>query len=300
MNEVLIKSNGLEARYEKYSSIIQNLTIMNDMFMRNVFKKRECKEYVLQVIMEDKELKVVEQTLQKDYKNLQGRSAILDCVVKDSKGKLINVEIQQENDGASPKRARYYSGLMDMNTIEPGQNFDELPESYVIFITREDILGYGLPIYHINRKIKEVGKDFEDRSHIIYVNAKNQEDTELGKLMHDLNCKNAAQIHSRVLAERVHELKETAKGMNFMCREIEKIYNEGMENGFMRGEKLGLERGRSEGEKIGAERGKRENTIFIAMRMKEKGVSDEEIADILAVTVEQLKNILSSDRVHEV
>ena len=38
------------------------------------------------------------------------------------------------------------SGLMDMNTLNPGQDFDELPESYVIFITRDDILGYGLPI----------------------------------------------------------------------------------------------------------------------------------------------------------
>ncbi len=40
--------------------------------MRNVFKKRECTEYVLQVIMNKKDLKVIDQVLQKDYKNLQG------------------------------------------------------------------------------------------------------------------------------------------------------------------------------------------------------------------------------------
>lgn len=60
----------LEARYEKYRGILKNLTIMSDMFMRNVFKKRECTEYVLQVIMERKDLKVLDQVLQKDYKNL--------------------------------------------------------------------------------------------------------------------------------------------------------------------------------------------------------------------------------------
>ena len=27
---------------------------------------------------------------------------------------------------------------MDMNTLNPGQDFDDLPESYVIFITRDD------------------------------------------------------------------------------------------------------------------------------------------------------------------
>ena len=100
---------------------------MSDMFMRNVFKKRECTEYVLQVIMGRKDLKVVDQVLQQDYKNLQGRSAILDCVVRDADGKQFDVEMQQDTEGASPKRARYHSGLMDMNTLNAGQDFDQLP-----------------------------------------------------------------------------------------------------------------------------------------------------------------------------
>ena len=145
---------------------------MSDVFMRNVFKKRECTEYVLQVIMDKKDLKVIDQVLQKDYKNLQGRSAILDCVARDSEGKQMDVEIQQDNEGASPKR-------------------------------------YGLPIYHIDRKIEEVSENFKDEAHIIYVNSKKQEDTELGRLMHDLHCKNAEDMHSKILADRVYELKET-------------------------------------------------------------------------------------------
>ena len=64
-----------------------------------------------------KELKVIDQTLQKDYKNLQERSAILDCVAKDAENNFFNVEIQGENDGASPKRARYHSGLLDLSLI---------------------------------------------------------------------------------------------------------------------------------------------------------------------------------------
>ena len=164
-------------------------------------------------------------------KNIQGRSAIMDCVARDSEGKQFDVEIQQDNEGASPKRARYHSGLMDMNTLNPGQDFDELPESYVIFITRDDILGYGLPIYHINKKIEEVNENFQDEAHIIYVNSKKQEDTELGRLMHDLHCKNADEMHSPVLAKRVHELKDTQKGVELMCHEMEKIYSEGMESG---------------------------------------------------------------------
>ena len=235
-NAKIMPDSELEARYERYKGVIKNFTLMSDIFMRNVFKQRECLEYVLQVIMEKPDLRVIDQVIQKDYKNLQGRSAIMDCVARDSEDKQFNVEIQQDNEGASPKRARYHSGLMDMNTLNPGQDFDELPESYVVFITRDDILGYGLPIYHINKKIEELNENFQDEAHIIYVNSRKQEDTELGRLMHDLHCKNADEMHSPVLAKRVHELKDTRKGVELMCHEMEKIYSEGMENGEKRGE----------------------------------------------------------------
>ena len=55
--------------------------------------------------------------------------------------------------------------------------------------------------------------------------------------MHDLHCKDADEMHSPVLAKRVHELKDTQKGVEFMCREMEKIYSEGMESGELKAKK---------------------------------------------------------------
>lgn len=46
-DEKIIPENGLEVRYERYKGIIKNFTLMSDIFMRNVFKQRECLEYVL-------------------------------------------------------------------------------------------------------------------------------------------------------------------------------------------------------------------------------------------------------------
>ena len=74
-------------------------------------------------------------------------------------------------EGALPKRARYHCGLMDMNTLDMGADFEALPESYVIFITAGDPFGEHLPIYHIDRIIEETGNPFQDQSHIIYVNS---------------------------------------------------------------------------------------------------------------------------------
>ena len=271
-DENTLLNSDLESRYEKYKGIIKNFTLMSDIFMRNVFKKRECLEYVLQVIMEKQDLYVIDQVIQKDYKNLQGRSAVMDCVAKDSTGKQFDVEIQQDNEEASPIRARYHSGLMDMNTLNPGQDFEELPESYVIFITRDDILGYGLPIYHIDRQIKELNEAFQDEAHIIYVNSKKQDDTQLGKLKHDLHCKKADEMHSPILAKRVYELKETQKGVELMCHEMEKIYSEGMESGEKRGIEMGELKAKKETILSLAEMGIPVDKIAKAVNLSEKDV----------------------------
>ena len=86
-NTNTMPDNELEQRYKRYKEVLKNLTIMSDIFMRNVFKKRECVEYVLRIIMEKTNLQVLEQIIQMDYKNLQGRSAILDCVARDNEDK---------------------------------------------------------------------------------------------------------------------------------------------------------------------------------------------------------------------
>ena len=221
-DSTMLQSEDLQERYERYKAKIKNFTIMNDIFMRNVLKKKECTEYILQVIMEDEGITVIDQALQKDYKNLQGRSATLDCVAKDASNRQFNVEIQGDNEEASPKRARYHCGLLDMNILNPRESFDA-------------ILGFHLPIYHIDKEIIETKEAFDDGQHIIYVNASRRDSTELGHLMHDLHCKDASEMYSDILSTRVRELKESEKGMKEMCKELEEIYNEGEQSGVQKG-----------------------------------------------------------------
>lgn len=223
----------LQAHQERYRTILDELTLMSDALMRNVLKAKECAEYVLQIILENKGLHVLDVVVQQDNKNLQGRSAVLDCVAQDAEGHLFDVEVQQDNEGASPVRARFHSGLLDMNTLNPGDDFDKLPETYTIFITQNDVLKEGRPIYHIERTIKESGHVFGDKAHIIYVTSSIQEDTELGRLMYDFHCKKADDMYSKVLAERVRALKETSKGVDSMCRELEEIYLDGVKKGVL-------------------------------------------------------------------
>ena len=101
----------------------------------------------------------------------------------------------------------------------------------VIFVAKNDVLGSGLPIYHIDRAIKETGEKFEDESHIIYVNSSIQDETKLGKLMQDFWCKRGEEMNYDVLAERVSFFKEKKEGVNQMCEILDEVKEEGKNEG---------------------------------------------------------------------
>lgn len=168
---------------------IRDFCLMDDVFMTKCFENNiECTELVLRIVMDKADLSVKNARTQYNIKNLQGRSVRLDVFANDSLNKKYNIEFQRDSGGAGAKRARYNSSLIDANAIIPGENVEELPECYVIFITEEDIFGENLSIYHIDRTIHETGKSFGDGSHIIYVNGTYRGEDALGKLMHDFFC----------------------------------------------------------------------------------------------------------------
>lgn len=107
---------------------------------------------------------------QKDMKRLAGaRSICLDAYGTDSNDKKYDLEIQREDKGADPHRARYHSSVLDIENLDAGQEFHELPDTYTIFITEKDFYGIGEPLYAIERMNLTTGKSFGDGEHILYV-----------------------------------------------------------------------------------------------------------------------------------
>ena len=105
-----------------------------------------------------------------------------------------------------------------------------------------------MQIYHIQRKVNDSNRVFGDGGHILYINSQIQDDTKLGRLMHDLHCKNADEMYSEVLVARVRQLKETPEGVEYMCKEMDRIYGMGEEQG------RAMERKNTEHERKKAER----------------------------------------------
>ena len=224
-----------EKKHQEDLQRLRGFRLLDDDFMTKVFEDISCAELLLRIILNDEGIRVLEAHSQRGIKNLQGRSVKLDILAVDSHNRVFNVEVQRSDRGAGAKRARYNSALIDANVTEPGNQYEDLNETFVIFITENDVMKAGLPIYHIDRVVRETGKLFEDEEHIIYVNSQIKDETKLGRLMHDFSCTDAKDMYNKVLADRVRYFKEDERGVEIMCREMEIMRNQAHEEGIEKG-----------------------------------------------------------------
>ena len=217
-----------EQQHQEDLQRLRDLRPIDDDFMRCLFKDNiPLAELVLRVITDKPDLKVISCETQKDMKRLAGaRSICLDAYGTDSENKKYDCEIQRAEKGADPHRARYHSSVLDIENLDAGQEFRELPDTYTIFITEEDFYGKGEALYVIERMNLTTGTRFEDGEHILYVNGAYRGNSDLGKLMHDFSCTDADDMYFDLMAERTRYLKQNPKGVQEMCRIMEDMRNE--------------------------------------------------------------------------
>ncbi len=279
MKKHLNKTNGkpdmprptAEAR-EWYRKAVPDMTIMDDAMAAVVLQNKKCVERIINVILGRNDLKVVSVQVQKIMHNLRGRSIRLDCYVVDLLNRRYNIEIQKELYGAPVERARFHTVLMDSNVLKKSADFKKLPESYVIFIVDGDPFGDGLPLYTIDRVVKETGKPFNDKMHIVYVNALVADDTPLGLLMRDFHQKDPDKFFYPELKQEVYSIKCTEEGelkmdkwLNFYAK---KLY----------------------------ERKRHEEKLATASYFIKKGIKFDDIANGLQLSLEEVEQIASQQR----
>lgn len=263
-----------EQLYEEDLQRLRGFRPMDDDFMRMLFRKNlPLAQLVLRIITGIDDLIITEEETQYDLKRLVGaRSLCLDVYGTDSSGKKYDLEIQRADSGARPHRARYHSSAMDVENLSANQEFEELPDTYTIFITENDIYGAGEPIYIIDRVNKTTGRDFEDGEHIIYVNGAYEGDSDIGKLMHDFRCTSADDMNYTLLAEQTRYYKENPEGVSEMCKVMEDMRNET------------------------AREAKWKQVVESVVRWLNMGLSHEQIAEGEGITLEQVREIAGMKR----
>lgn len=218
----------VKQEWERVNSLVDTLTLFDDELMGRVFDKNtQATELVLRLIL-GRNIKVISVNGQKEIRNAKvgGRNIILDVHAIDVAGEEMNIEVQGGSEGAHVRRARYHSSMLDTGMLKESQPLKELKDSYVIFIYKRDKFGKGLPLYHVDRYIKETEETFGDGSHIIYVNGSYKGDDAIGKLVSDFHQTDSEQMYYSELADGVEHYKETEKGRGNMSEAVEKYARE--------------------------------------------------------------------------
>ena len=89
-----------------------------------------------------------------------------------------NVAMQVNLQNFLPKRSRSYHDQIDMDVLLTGDSYENLPDTYVIFICDFDPFGDGLYRYSTGTYCEETGNRVDDGVETIYLNThgKNRED----------------------------------------------------------------------------------------------------------------------------
>ena len=293
---------------EEKQAYMDRFTLMDDLFMSAVLgHDKACTETVIQTIMENEHLRVESVTPQASFQNLSGHSVRLDILAVDAQGTRYDIEIQRLEKGASIRRARYYSSMLDASQEIEKQDYDTLRDTRVIFITEHDIFGLGLQCYRIQRMIKaKEAIPVDDGTQIIYVNVEKPSQDKIGRLLHDFKCADPDKMYNPMIAAAVKRFKAFYKEdtmdtihtdstisrqeiaafwENHWCAHFREAFKEGREEG----EKEGEKKGREEGEKKGREEGQ---ILLLSQLMKNNQLSAEDVVAQFAFSPKEREKMI--------
>ncbi|MST88171.1 hypothetical protein FYJ79_00920 [Sharpea azabuensis] len=211
---------------QRVDKLIDGFRLIDDTFMNVVFQGNlKAVELILSIILAKQGIVVERLAVQKTMINPEtgGKDIAFDIYARDNSGKRYDIEMQRSGGIlVLKKRGRYYSAALDHVMLKEGEDYRDMKDSYVIMFMEEDYLKGSRPIYAFERMDILTGKRFDDGNHIIYVNcAYEDSSTEIGRLVHDLLCREASEMYYDELKKSVAYYKHDERGRTEMCKEVE-------------------------------------------------------------------------------
>lgn len=264
-----------------------DLTIRNQyMFNRVMTNETICRRFLERVI--SKEIDTLE------YKNKEqsfeprpgSRGVRLDLFAQGG-GKLYDIELQVLKRGGLGKRYRYYQGAIDTEMLGKGEDFDALPESYIIFICDHDPFGHGHPVYTIEHTCREdEAVQVSDDAHWIALNCKAHDKVQNRELRDFMEYLSDGKINDddaliASMAKAVDEANEDRRwvgkvfSVSTMAKDMERELRIWRRMGLKEGRTEGLEQGLAQGRAEGA----RESEALYSALI-ERLFSDDRIDDV--------------------
>ena len=133
----------------RYHKPYEDLTFTDDFMFRKVLMNNSdlCKrlvELLLEVEVDHVDYKDDDHVIEtaNDKKSVR-----LDVYLKDENGTVFDFEMQNRRKDELPKRTRFYQSMIDIDHLDSGADYDELPDSYIVFICTFDPYEEGLAKY---------------------------------------------------------------------------------------------------------------------------------------------------------
>lgn len=207
-------------------ALIQSLNVIDDIFFHKIAEDPEVCEEILRIILEKPKLKVIQCQVQRFLRNNGVHSVILDALCELDDGSHANIEVQKSDDDNHQKRVRFNQSNMDTLFTEKGIKYEELPDVYMVFISKFDMFGRGRTIYHIDRVIRETDEIVENGVHEVYVNTAVNDGTEIAELMQFFKKSSGMNKKFEKLCDRVDYFKQEKEGVKIMATLFEQYVAE--------------------------------------------------------------------------
>ncbi|MDE7312419.1 MAG: Rpn family recombination-promoting nuclease/putative transposase, partial [Eubacterium sp.] len=157
----------------------QELSFTDDfMFCKVMTANPELCRRILELILGKKVKKVVMHGSQKTIDITAGAKSIrMDVYLDDEEGTVYDLEMQSTLKPYLPKRVRYYQSMLDLNHLEKGVDYGELPHTAIIFVCTFDYFKKRLPVYTFENRCAELPElRMGDASEKIFVNPESERD----------------------------------------------------------------------------------------------------------------------------
>jgi len=208
---------------EEKKQIVAKFRGIDDVFFELLIDDPGVCEEFLQTVLEKPGLRIKPETLepQKDIKYLVNRSIRVDAYVEGKEDIIFNIEVQRSDVCNHIKRVRYNASAITVKRSEPGDDFNDVQELYIIYLTENDFLKGNKTIYHAAMTIKETGKILEDGLHEVYVNTSYNDGSKVARLMAHFKETEVSDPEFPELSRKMNSLKNDPKEVEKVCKIVE-------------------------------------------------------------------------------
>ena len=266
----------------------ERLSIQDNFIFQRVMQNVKLCKWLLERILKVKIREIRYPDTEKSISiRLDSKAVRLDVYVEDEIGTVYNIEMQttKGHDGELARRTRYYQGMIDMDLLRKGVYYDDLRQTYIIFICTFDLFGLDERIYTFrNRCMEQPEIELGDGTTKIFLNAKGLKghvDEDLEDFLQYVDGKPARSRFTQEMAQEVESVKrqdEMRREFVTLYMEYQKQRREGAAEGFERGRR----EGRIEGRMIG--------TMRTALKFMNAGTPLKTAAKIADVSEEELRD----------